>query len=318
MNKFIITTTINSPTKATVAYCQIAASKNWKFVIIGDTKTPHSEYRSLQEKYKGSVFYLSPDIQTHMYKELSDSIGWKTIQRRNVGFVYAYDAGADFVATVDDDNIPYSFWGDAIYIGKEVEIDIYEPKFQTVFDPLSITKHNHVWHRGFPIEYVPDRHNVEYKGKTNRKVLIQSDLWDGDPDIDALARLTYKPIINYKDITGPYGSSKISPFNSQNTFIDRSVLSDYMVLPNIGRMDDIWGSYLLQYHFPNSVVYNKATVYQDRNVQDLITNLEKEIIGYRNTLKFVENILSRDLNKSLELLPDSTRKFVEIYKNSFK
>jgi len=46
-------------------------------------------------------------------------------------------------------------------------------------------------------------------------------------------------------------------------------------------MDDIWGAYIIQKKFPNSVIYNKATVYQDRNEQDLITNLEKEIIDLK-------------------------------------
>ncbi len=30
-------------------------------------------------------------------------------------------------------------------------------------------------------------------------------------------------------------------------------------------------------------------MYQDRNVQDLITNLENEILGYRQTLEFIES-----------------------------
>lgn len=104
----------------------------------------------------------------------------------------------------------------------------------------------------------------------------------------------------------------ISPFNSQNTFLAREVIPYYSVLPHIGRMDDIWGSYILQHYFPNSVVYNKASVYQDRNVQDLIKNLENEVIGYRNTFNFVN-----DLDNYKNYLPDQTKKFVEIYKKQF-
>jgi flagellar biosynthesis chaperone FliJ len=77
-------------------------------------------------------------------------------------------------------------------------------------------------------------------------------------------------------------------------------------------MDDIWGSYILQHYFPNSVVYNRASVYQDRNVQDLVTNLENEIIGYRNTLKLIQ-----DLENYENYLPDKAKQFFEIYKNSF-
>ena len=32
MSKFIVTTTINKPTVATLKYCEIAVKKNWKFL----------------------------------------------------------------------------------------------------------------------------------------------------------------------------------------------------------------------------------------------------------------------------------------------
>jgi len=304
MKKFIVTTTINPPTEATIKYSQ---KKDWTLIVVGDTKTPHEEYEKID------CIYLHPDYQERKYKELSDIIGWKSIQRRNIGFVEAYNLGADVIATVDDDNIPYDDWGTDLYVGTEIECDLYEHTFHNVFDPLSITKRNEVWHRGYPIEYVPTRHNVEYRGKSKRKVLVQADLWDGDPDIDALARLSIKPIVKYSDITSPYCSNMISPFNSQNTFLAREVIPFYSVLPHVGRMDDIWGAYILQYYFPNSVVYNRASVYQDRNVQDLITNLEKEIIGYRNTLNLV-----KDLENYISYLPEETKKYWEVYRKTFE
>jgi len=303
MKKYIVTTTIYPPTEATIKFSN---KKDWTLIVVGDTKTPHKEYEDL------NCIYLNPDEQEKKYPEASKILGWRTIQRRNIGFIEAYNLGADIIATVDDDNIPYDDWGKGLYIGKEIEVDMYEPKNE-VFDPLSITKANQVWHRGFPIELVPDRHKVEYKGKIKRKVLVQADLWDGDPDIDALARLSLKPIVKYSDITAPYCSNKISPFNSQNTFLAREVIPYYSVLPHVGRMDDIWGSYVMQKYFPNSVIYNKATVYQDRNIQDLITNLEKEIIGYRTTLKLIQ-----DLENFKKYLPELTVKYIDAYQKYFE
>ena len=301
MNKFIVTTTINSPTEATRKF---AEKKDWTLIVVGDTKTPHSEYKNLD------CVYLDPDAQENISKELSDVIGWKSIQRRNLGFLFAYQQGADIVATVDDDNIPYDDWGKNVLVGQEIECDLYEPE-DNVFDPLSITNTPNIWHRGYPIELLQKRHRVEYKGKTKRKVLVQADLWDGDPDIDAMARLTMKPIVKY-NIDNPFCSNKIAPFNSQNTFLSREVIPFYTVLPHVGRMDDIWGAYIMQHYFPNSVIYNKASVYQDRNVQDLITNLEKEVIGYRNTLSLIENL--SDYNS---YLPEKTKEFFKIYQSCF-
>jgi hypothetical protein len=246
-----------------------------------------------------------------MYPELSETIGWKSIQRRNIGFVFVYDQGADIIATVDDDNIPYDSWGDDIFVGQEIEFDLYEHNTYNVFDPISPTNYNDLWHRGYPIEYVPHKNNIEYKGKSNRKVLIQADFWDGDPDIDALCRLSKKPIVKFNEFK-PFGSNQIAPFNSQNTFLAREVIPYYAVLPHAGRMDDIWGGYIVQHYFPNSVVYNKATVYQDRNVQDLITNLQNEIIGYRGTLNLIN-----DLKNYYNHLPEPTKNFWDIYRKQF-
>ncbi len=314
MNKFIITTTINSPTVATFKFAEIAKQSGWTFVIVGDTKTPHEEYRELERDYP-TVTYLDPEQQAELYPELSEIIGWKTIQRRNIGFVYAYDKGAEIVATVDDDNIPYDNWGTDLYVGKEVEVDYYTNKELLVFDPLSVTNQSNLWHRGFPINLLHLKNSIEYKGKRTIVPLIQADLWDGDPDIDAMCRLTFKPICKF-NITGPFASNAISPFNSQNTFIHRDALKHYAVWPYVGRMDDIWGGYYTQEMIGlDKLIYNRASVYQDRNVQDLITNLEKEIIGYRHTLDFTKTTPYISYN---EYIPEQTQTFKKVYFNSFK
>ena len=77
MKKAIVTTTINRPTEARA----FAAMRGWDFIVVGDTKTPHSEYEALD-----GCIYLSPEKQESIDKPLSDMLGWKTIQRRNMGF----------------------------------------------------------------------------------------------------------------------------------------------------------------------------------------------------------------------------------------
>jgi hypothetical protein len=306
MKKFIVTTTINKPTIATLRFIEIAKRDNWDFVVVGDTKTPHEEYKKLD------CIYLHPDKQIELYPELSKIIGWKTIQRRNIGFIYAYQNGADIVATVDDDNIPYDNWGTDLYIGKEIEVDYYENTRFNIFDPLSVTNQSYLWHRGYPIEALQKKNDIEYKGKKKITPLIQADLWDGDPDIDAMCRLTFKPIVKF-NITKPYASSQFSPFNSQNTFIHREALKHYAVWPYVGRMDDIWGGYYTQQMVGfDKLIYNRASVYQDRNTQDLIRNLENEIIGYRNTFDF-----SQSPSTTSPYLPEQTKQFLKIYFNQF-
>ena len=305
--KFIVTTTIQSPTLAIKKYLNF---KDWFLIIVGDLKTPHKAYKNLEKKFN-NLKYLDPEYQEKKYKKISNIIGWNCIQRRNIGFLEAYNLGAEIIATVDDDNIPYDFWGKNVYVNKEIYIDLYTTS-SPIFDPLSVTEHNYLWHRGFPVELLDKKNNIKYKGSVKRKVLVQADLWDGDPDIDAIARIVYKPNVRFKKIKKPFGSDKISPFNSQNTFLSREVIPYYACLPGVGRMDDIWGSYILQKYFPNSVIYNRASVYQKRNKHNLIKDLESEMIGYKNTLKLIKS------KNFLNLLPKKAKLFYKIYRSSFK
>ena len=67
-----------------------------------------------------------------------------------------------------------------------------------------------------------------------------SRLWDGDPDIDAVCRISKLNQLEKFSKIYPYSSNKLMPFNSQNTFLSPIALKDYMMFPHVGRMDDIW------------------------------------------------------------------------------
>ena len=116
-----------------------AQEKNWTFVIVGDTKTPHASYEQLVKTYAPNIKYLNPQEQESLYPELSEIIGWKNIQRRNIGFVYAYHQGSDVIVTVDDDNIPYDCWGKDLLLGKEIEVDLYEPESEYFISYISFS-----------------------------------------------------------------------------------------------------------------------------------------------------------------------------------
>lgn len=303
MSNFIVTTTINAPTEALIKFSK---KLGWQLLVVGDLKTPHNEFKNI------NCEYLSPEYQEKSYPKLSKIIGWNSIQRRNIGFIEAYNRGAEIIASVDDDNIPYDDWGNNVLVNSSIECDIYEHK-SGVFDPLCVTEHSMLWHRGFPLELIEEKNKVNFLGKFERKVLVQADLWDGDPDIDAIARIIFKPDIEFTKLRNPYGCTGFSPFNSQNTFLSREIFPLYSVLPFIGRMDDIWASYIVQFYFPNSVIYNRPSVFQARNPQDLISNLENEVFGYRNTHKFLN-----DISNYSKYLPKKTNEFIFEYKQYFQ
>ena len=220
LKKFIVCTSINKPT---LAVKKFDAMKDWQLVIVGDKKTPKNY------KLKNGI-YLSPKKQENIDKKLSDLIGWNCIQRRNFGILYAWKNGADIVAVVDDDNIPYKDWGKKLLIDKKTKTNFYKTN-APAFDPISVTNHKNLWHRGFPIQILDERKNVK-KQKKIIKPDIQADFWNGDPDIDAICRMEHHPNCKFKDKYFPLASNKVSPFNSQNTFISKSYQNSAIAIGN--------------------------------------------------------------------------------------
>lgn len=304
MRKYIVTTTINPVTEAVRRF---QAMTDWELIVIGDKKTPAA--------YKlDRGLYVTPEMQEEYDKSLSDAIGWNCIQRRNFGLLLAYDQGADIVAVVDDDNIPYPTWGKDLKIGKECEVNFYETDLPA-FDPVGATNERKLWHRGYPLQLLPKR---DYSKKSRKKIVpdVQADFWNGDPDIDAVCRMEHAPNCNFDESYFPMASNKIAPFNSQNTFVSRKIMKDYFLFPHVGRMDDIWAAFYVQAKGAN-VIFDKASVFQERNVHDLVRDMKQEYMGYENNLKMVSGLYN-DPESLLNYLPKNALESFDLFKRHFK
>ena len=213
--------------------------------------------------------------------------------------------GAEVVATVDDDNIPFEEWGENLLINKKKEMPEYSAK---LFDPLSKTSAKKYWHRGFPPQLFNERFDIQ-ESKKEIETKVQVDLWNGKPDVDAFSKMVH----GYKDVEiesdFPFASQR-TIFSSQNAFIHRDVLPYYAVLPFCGRMDDIWGCIVMQKMTEEHVVFNKPSTFHERNEHNLISDLKEEIVGYEKTMEV--------LKKGIEALPEKTQEFFDHYQKEMK
>jgi hypothetical protein len=303
MRKVIVTTTINQPTEAIEKF---QAMPDWDLVVIGDKKTP-SDY------HLDRGIYVTPEEQEKYDPALSEAIGWNCIQRRSFGFLWAKDMQADIVAVVDDDNIPLPGWGEELLVGREVEVNYYHTA-APAFDPVGATNHSELWHRGFPLQLLPQR---DYSCATRKRVRvdIQADFWNGDPDIDAICRMEHAPECRFDADCFPMASNKLGPFNSQNTFLSAACLGSYFMFPHVGRMDDIWASYYLQGKGYRAV-WNKASVYQQRNVHDAVRDMKQEYLGYEHNLKLIQDVAA-DPESLLAYLPGRSAWAFQLYRRHF-
>ena len=81
-------------------------------------------------------------------------------------------------------------------------------------------------------------------------------------------------------------------------------------------MDDIWASFYVTSK-KYRVIYNEPTVYQQRNVHNLIKDFKDEYIGYVNSLNLVESLyknsdnITKFLPKKSSLAFDEWKKLIE-------
>ncbi|KAB2919898.1 MAG: hypothetical protein F9K29_03275 [Hyphomicrobiaceae bacterium] len=303
-SKVIVTTTINPPTEALNKFARL---DGWHLVVAGDLKTPTPYHID-------GATYLSPADQEKLAPRLSELIGWNCMQRRNFGFLWAAKQGASLIATVDDDNIPYDTWGQTTLVDGEAELDYFESGVPA-FDPVGATGYRHLWHRGFPIQWLAQR---DYSGKTRKRMVVdvEAGFWNGDPDIDAVCRMEHGPRVTFSDGPFPLAGGPIAPFNSQNTILSSRAFPGYFLFPRIGRMDDIWGAFWLQAK-GFKVAFSKASVFQARNEHDLTKDFEAEILGYTKSHLLVRSLLANGPEAIWDFLPQGSRSIYEAYREQF-
>ena len=287
---YIATTTINYPSVTLKKFAKY--SKKCKLIVALDKN-------SKPFKLKNAII-LSTEYQDKKWPKLSKLVGYNCIQRRNFAILEAIDRGAKLIGLIDDDNIPYSNWFKNIFVNKKTIASKYTIN-QSVFDPVGLTNYKNLWHRGYPLQLISKR-KYKFLGKKNIIPSVQANFWNGDPDIDAICRIIFKPICKFKKKIFPFFSDKISIFNSQNTILSREVFKDYFLFPHVGRMDDIWASFYLTSKKKYKVIYNEPTVFQKRNKHDLMKDFKQEEIGYYNNLKVINKIL-KNPDSIYEFLP---------------
>ncbi len=304
----IVTTTIYVP-KLLDAYA--ADAKKFKhdvlFVVVGDKKTPAETAgycAKLQATSGFRVEYFSVERQEEYllrFPALKAHLPYNSIQRRNVGILFAYQAGCERIATIDDDNflVTKNYLGSHV-LGKKREYPFVRSNtgWVNVCQLLKEKRGRRFYHRGFPVE-MRRAEKWNTKKQTGRAV-VNAGLWLGDPDVDAMERLYH--FAEPTEAVTYTGKENIAiskdawtPFNSQNTAFLREVIPAYFLSPLIGRYDDIWAAYILK-HITNTlgdcITFGAPVVRQERNPHNYWRDLDNERYGHALTMRFVETLAS--------------------------
>jgi hypothetical protein len=189
-----------------------------------------------------------------------DAIPYNSDNRRNVGYLMAYEGGADFLISIDDDNFctpGEDFFAEhAVVCGGESMRAVTESAtgFLNICDLLELEKPRPVYARGFPYR---SRHLDENPCTTERRVPvhINAGLWLIDPDIDGITWLVAKPKVKgFRGTSVVLGDRTWSPVNTQNTALMRDAIPAYYFVRMgypiggmpIDRYGDIFSGYFVQ------------------------------------------------------------------------
>ena len=108
----LVLTTINDPALLDDYYANFQAYDRLgqiKVIVIPDRKTPAAAYERCAALHKRGMDILCPtlDEQDAYLRRISLAEGlipYNSDNRRNIGYLMALEAGADFLISIDDDN----------------------------------------------------------------------------------------------------------------------------------------------------------------------------------------------------------------------
>ena len=295
----LLTTTIRVP-RVLERYRQL--DPDALFIVVGDRKTPHAETRHFVDSL-GNSLYLSDEDQTKLGYASSEIIGWNKIMRRNLALLEAIRQQPDIIISIDDDNLPLGedYFQDLRRILGRSYSGLMASGSNGWFNIGALLTPS-VWHRGFSYEHRQGDGAFQLQPVTDRRVGVAAGLWLGDPDIDAMERITNQPtVLHLSDalcggvVVEP---NNYSPFNSQNTGFVTELAPLMMVWLGVGRYDDIWASYVAERVMRETghlVHYGRPLVWQERNPQNRWKNLRDELLGMEHTPQFCRDLDAMNL-----------------------
>jgi len=301
MHTSLIITSIAPPNAVMEAFAKGCRENDIEFFVIGDAKSPKQFF------IEGCKF-VSIEEQKRLPFKLAKLLPENHYSKKNIGYLLSKDK--EVIIETDDDNIPKeNFWKreDDLPLAPQLEqqgwVNIYMFFYDFTFGEKII------WPRGLPMEKIYDfiialNESVQKGASLTKPInyesikIIQS-LADGNPDVDAVYRLTF-PLPFYFDEGKKIALSKGAwcPFNSQNTTWFKEAFP-LMYLPSYCsfRMTDIWRSFIAQriaWECGWNILFESPTVIQERNEHDLLKDFADEMPGYQNNDRIKKSL--EDLN----------------------
>ena len=338
-----VVTTINH---ATNSVKRVASLVSWCLVIVGDKQTPPAFMNASGLLGNDNVVFLSSEDQQSIRNSFVQSIPYRSFARKNIGYLFAIKHGAKTIFDFDDDNLLLPKNGRAGGFSSPIGSMVSKRASQKIMvrylssteksikvfnpHPLMNTSVENTWPRGFPLSQVLNRsssgsgRNVFVGAVPRSSVAVLQYVSDGDPDVDAIFRLTRQLPFTFNSQTRAQKllipKQAYTPYNAQSTVHFYNAFWG-MLLPHSvpGRVSDIWRAYIAQRIFKDlhlEVIYAPPLVFHDRAPHNYMADYQAENYLYTKTdalLTFLHNWdhSSDNLLSRIEML------WVTLYEHDF-
>ncbi len=305
-NSWAVVTTIFEPSEAIRRLRDMDAT--WCLLIVADTKTPSNYLQTLRDSPNDN----SISSATVKFFSLEDQKAWESnsaigafvreipfrhFARKNIGFLFAIYHGAEFIFDFDDDNI-VNLKSDGVPVAivptpQDLEnVSIVNLGDRRVFNPYPLLEASlpDSWPRGFPLEAIQD---IASRGNVNSTTKLLLDgiaviqyLADGNPDVDAIHRMTKKIPMTFAPESNFLLVPKhtLVPYNAQATVHTKAAHWATLLPVTVpGRVTDIWRSYFSEIMFRAiglAVVFGPPRVVQERNAHNILADMNAELDLY--------------------------------------
>ena len=298
----LVVTSVARPNEILKALADGAGASQWPFYIIGDASSP-SDFSLPPARF------LSVQDQLATGLALAAACPLRHYARKNIGYLLAMREGAEVIVESDDDNRPSpGFWAP-----RQFSLTVRTLQGGGWRNVLRYFSDAPIWPRGLPLDSI-QRPLPDFESLPEARLYcpIQQGLIDGDPDVDAIYRLALPlPSEFRKSRRIALSSGAWCPFNSQNTSWAREAFP-LLYLPAFCsfRMTDIWRSFVAQrIAFANgwSILFDQASVVQERNEHDLMRDFQDEIPGYLHNRDIGDTLAKLTLRPGQPALADNLR-----------
>jgi len=147
---WIVVTSINPPTKE---IARLAKQKHYQLLVVGDKKSP-------QNWSWPNAIFLSTSEQEELGYSILESTPTNSYNRKNIGYLFALQNGAQFIYDTDDDNAPivdlidYFDLGEYDYGLVLTGLENDNASTSVYVNPYSHFGQPTIWPRGLPLSEI--------------------------------------------------------------------------------------------------------------------------------------------------------------------